>query len=126
LSKLLPLLIEHSKNEDEQIRNVVAESVGRLFIYYSRHMTNEIESSFKSANNLVRSTIVKSFKYAASKETDSFDLEQCVENLLKLVQDSDLVVKRYALESLNAIVHNQSACVRNDIQQLHKVTINET
>ncbi len=69
-------------------------------------MTNEIESSFKSANHLQRATIVKSFKYAASKDSDTFDLEQCVEHLLKLVQDNDLMVKRYALESLNAIVHN--------------------
>jgi len=35
LDKLLPLLIEHSKNEDESIRNIVAESIGRLFIIYS-------------------------------------------------------------------------------------------
>jgi hypothetical protein len=35
LSKLLPLLLEHSKNEDEQIRNIVAENVGRLFVLYS-------------------------------------------------------------------------------------------
>lgn len=75
LAKLLPLLVEHSKNEDEVIRNVVSESIGRLFIIYSRHMSNDIERSFKSTNNLERSTIVKSFKYAASKDTDSFDLE---------------------------------------------------
>jgi len=89
-------------------------------------MSNDIENSFRSANNLERSTVVKSFKYAASKETDTFDLEQCVEHLLKLVQDSDLIVKRYALESLNAIVHNQPVCVRNDIEKLHQVAIIET
>lgn len=35
IHKLLPLLVDHSKNEDEQIRNIVAESIGRLFVYYS-------------------------------------------------------------------------------------------
>ena len=48
LVKLLPLLIEHSRNEDEQIRNLVAESIGRLFIVYSNLMNQEIEKSFKS------------------------------------------------------------------------------
>jgi hypothetical protein len=75
LAKLLPLLVEHSKNEDEVIRSVVSESIGRLFIVYSKFMSNDIERSFKSTNNLERATIVKSFKFAASRETDSFDLE---------------------------------------------------
>lgn len=35
IEKLLPLLIEQSKNQDEQIRSIVAENLGRLFIYYS-------------------------------------------------------------------------------------------
>ena len=49
--------------------------------------------------------MVKSFKYAASKETDAMDLELCVESVIKLVQDNDLNVKKYALESLTAIIH---------------------
>lgn len=39
ISKLLPLLIDQSKNEDEQIRGIVAENLGRLFIYYSSEMS---------------------------------------------------------------------------------------
>jgi len=126
LAKLLPLLVEHARSQDDMIRNLVAESIGRLFIFYSRLMSSEIESSFRSADALERSTIVKSFKYAAAKDADAFDLEQCVEQLLKLVQDSDLAVKRNALEALNAIVHNQPSCVRNDINQLHKMAVMET
>jgi hypothetical protein len=38
LQVLLPLLIDHSKNEDEHIRNIVAESIGRLFIIYGSEM----------------------------------------------------------------------------------------
>jgi hypothetical protein len=38
-------------------------------------MTQDLEHSIKSSNSLERATIVKSFKYAASKETDSVDLE---------------------------------------------------
>ena len=46
LTKLLPLLIEHSRSEDEQIRNLVAESIGRLFIIYSHIMSSDIDKSF--------------------------------------------------------------------------------
>lgn len=87
LIKLLPLLIEHSRNEDEQIRNLVSESVGRLYIIYSNLMFDAIEKSFQSKNQLERATIVRSFKYAGAKETDSYALEQSFEYLLKLVGD---------------------------------------
>jgi len=45
----------------------------------------DLDISFKSQNPLERSTIVKSFKYAASKETDAMDLENSLEYLLKLI-----------------------------------------
>lgn len=66
----MPLLIEHSKSDEEQIRNIVAEAIGRLFIHYSTDLYHEIDRCFKDKNNYVRSTIVKSFKYAGAKETD--------------------------------------------------------
>ena len=71
LSKLLPLLIEHCKNDEESIRNIVAESIGRLFIVYSEDMYNDIEACFASTDTLVRRTVVKSFKYAGAKETEA-------------------------------------------------------
>ena len=126
LHKLLPLLIEHSKNEDEQIRNIVAESIGRLFIIYSRYLSGDLENSFKSGNPLERATIVKSFKYSASKETDPADLENILEYLLRSVTDSDINVRRNALESVNAIVHNQPNVVRGDLEKLHQLAIQET
>jgi len=48
-------------------------------------MHNQISNAFNSKNSLERATVVKAFKYAASKETDSMDLELCVNDLIKLV-----------------------------------------
>mmetsp|Transcript_36990 Transcript_36990/g.35707 ORF Transcript_36990/g.35707 Transcript_36990/m.35707 type:complete len:113 (-) Transcript_36990:63-401(-) len=106
IDKLLPLLVEHAKNEEEQIRNIVAESVGRLFVVYSSEMLGVIEDSFKSQNTFQKATIVKSLKYGASKETDHVNLEMILGDLINVIKDKDLNVKRNALESLNAIVHN--------------------
>ena len=75
MHKLLPLLVDHCKSEDEQIRIIVAESIGRLFVYYSADMYDEIEKCFKSQNDLIRSTVVKSFKYAGHRDTDFALLE---------------------------------------------------
>lgn len=75
---------------------------------------------------LERATIVKSFKYAASKETDPADLENIIEYLLRSITDQDTNVRKNALESINAIVHNQPLVVRNDLENLHKLAIQET
>jgi hypothetical protein len=81
-------------------------------------MYNDIEECFKSGNVQIRSTIVKSFKYAGAKETDPVSLEMCHQDLIKLVEDSDLSVKKNALEALNAIVHNQPNVVRSNVEKL--------
>jgi len=83
----------------------VAENLGRLFIYYSAEMSSQFESSFKSASPYERASVTKSFKFGASKETKQFDLAAFVEYLIKMVGDSDITVRRYALEALTAITH---------------------
>lgn len=50
----------------------------------------------------------------------------CIQDLIKLVQDSDLSVKKNALESLTAVIHSQPHVVRADLERLHKVAIFET
>jgi len=105
VAKLLPLLIEQAKNSEEQIRGIVAENLGRLFIYYSTEMSSLLEAAFKSSNVFERETITKSFKYGASKDTNNFDLSQFIEYLIRSISDDDINVRRYALESLTAITY---------------------
>src|SRR5690606_8165339 len=81
---------------------------------------------FKSQNNLIRATIVKSFKYGGAKDTDPMVLEFCVSDLINMVRDPDLTVKKNALEGLNAIVHNQPLILRNEIEKLQEVVLFET
>jgi hypothetical protein len=126
LSQLLPLLIDNSQHQDEQIRNIVAESIGRLYIVYSMDMHSDIDHCLKSTNSFIRSTIVKSFKHASSKDTDPMQLEIVASDLIQLVKDSDLNVKKNSLESLNAIVHNQPYVIKGDIDNLQKVAFFET
>lgn len=106
VKKLLPLLVEQSKNEEESIRNVVSEAIGRLYVIYSTEMGGVMEDSFKTNNKVQKATFVKSFKWGASKETNNSDLEIAVVDLVNLIPEKDLTVKKNALEALNAIVHN--------------------
>jgi cullin-associated NEDD8-dissociated protein 1 len=120
INKLLPLLIEQSKNEDEQIRGIVSENLGRLYIFYSREIHGQFEKSFKSQSDFERATVVKSFKFGASKDSDVLDIEQAVEPLAHLVRDADINVRRFALESLTAITHTLPHAVRDHSQMIQE------
>ncbi len=126
LKKLLPLLIDHSKNEDENIRNVVAENFGRLFVFHSSEMLTDIDKAMKSSDTLIRRTIIKSFKYAGHQGTDSVNLGFCAGDLIKMIKDSDLQVKQNALESLSTIVHNHREVLKEEVAVIVANTVPET
>ena len=96
----------------------MAESLGRLYVIYSNEMCGAIDASFKSKNNAERATVVKSFKYGGARDTDPSQLEIAGIDLIGMISDKDLVVKRNALESLNAIVHNQPNVIKGEMEEL--------
>lgn len=90
IPKLLALLLEQTRNEDEQIRGIVAENLGRTYIYYSQDIGIELSKSLKSTSPLERATVAKSFKFGASKETSSDDLQMNAGDLIELTNDKDI------------------------------------
>jgi len=82
-----------------------------------------LDASFKSSSPLERATVTKSFKFGASKETNGFELQFFIESLIRQVGDSDITVRRFALESLTAITHTQSAVVKGDAAKMQNSAI---
>lgn len=62
--------------------------------------------------------MAKSFKFAASKETNQMDLQIFSEYLAKMLGDSDINVRRFALESLTAVAHVQPSSIRDDASKI--------
>lgn len=85
--------MEHCKHPEVNIRNVVADNIGRLFIHYSFDMMDQIEAGLKSASPETRATIAKSFKQSAVKETESIQLEFASNGIIQLIKDNNLEVK---------------------------------
>lgn len=54
LDKLMPLFLDHCKHPEENIRNISAECIGKLFIKHSEAMSNDVDNAFKNPNPLVR------------------------------------------------------------------------
>ena len=125
LDKLMPLFLNHCKHEEENIRNISAECIGKLFIKHSEAMFNDVEAGFKSPNPLVRQTIAKSIKYAAVKETDTMMMEMLMGPIIDGLQDKEPHVRKNTLISLSSIAFNCNI-LRNDIDKIIGILYKET
>ena len=79
-----------------------------------------LTNSLKSANAFERATVAKSFKFGASKETSSLDLQLSVEDLINLTKDSDINVRGNVFESLTAITHTSPNSVKQNVDVIQK------
>ena len=81
-------------------------------------MVGDIEKGLKSKDPLIRQTVTGSFKYGASKQTESIALEMIITDLSKLILDADVNVQKAALEATMTITHNHSRVVAHDLEKL--------
>lgn len=61
----MPLYLAQSNHAEEYIRNIVAESIGKLFITHPKELTPFINTAFSSKDVNTVATYAKSFKYSA-------------------------------------------------------------
>eukprot|EP01133_Synstelium_polycarpum_P020468 gene20468-24560_t len=116
LPQILPLLNENAINEEEGTRNIVAECLGKLLIVSPVEIIPQLEAKI-NGSVLERSTAVTSIKFAIleDKETVEKYLSPCISKFLSLLKDTDLVVKRSALLTLNYIAHNRPSLISQDL-----------
>uniref|UniRef100_A0A7S1PFX6 TATA-binding protein interacting (TIP20) domain-containing protein n=1 Tax=Percolomonas cosmopolitus TaxID=63605 RepID=A0A7S1PFX6_9EUKA len=70
---ILPLLFQNSANEEEGIRNVVSECLGKLTVVDYDAVMSKLKSSVPSDNDLEKSTVVAAVKFAISERGTNFD-----------------------------------------------------
>ena len=81
LDKVIELLMLHSVHEDENIRNIVAESLGRLTPVYEDDLSQTLLDVLTSSEACQKATIAKSMKYSGPKIQSSLILQQIMEGL---------------------------------------------
>lgn len=126
VDQLLDLLMSQTTNEDESIRSIVAESLGRLFVVYSEDLIGTIEDGLTKGSLTMKATLAKSIKYAASKHTSQLALQSAAFELLKLRVETDPDIKKNALESLTTIVHNDFDLIKKEVEVFEAFAHQET
>ena len=115
MAQVLPVLRASSTDEEEAVRNMVAECFGKLAVLDAWNLLPELTSMTQSQDKLARWTAMSSLRYAVMSETPETReaLKANITTYLALLNDDDLDVKRAALLSLNAIIHHQSDLVQD-------------
>jgi len=134
VGEVVPLLMNSAESEDEGVRTMVAECIGKL-AYVDRDILFEIKDKMWTNNYVKRATMVAALKFALSKSM-RFDMppetiemffrvlnDDTLERTLKLIKgDGDeneamarsydlamqlVPVRKQALQTLNAFIHTQ-------------------
>lgn len=106
LKDLMPLYFSQASSDNEAIRNIVAESIGKLFITYPLDIAPSLTQAFNTDELGMQITCTKSFKYSAHSGAEPAHFQPFVGILLQKIAATDLALKEYALDSIGQIAFN--------------------
>eukprot|EP00298_Acanthocystis_sp_HF-20_P014341 c20735_g3_i1.p1 GENE.c20735_g3_i1~~c20735_g3_i1.p1 ORF type:complete len:1246 (-),score=552.88 c20735_g3_i1:2007-5744(-) len=115
LSSVLPVLFVHANNEEEGVRNVVAECLGKLAILNPTVIVAEMQKGITNPAETTRATIITALKFAISSPSTKADstILPLLPTFFSLIQDSSLLVRRAALISLNTAIHHKPKSLKS-------------
>lgn len=135
LSQLLPSvpsiwtqLFKHSESSEEGSRNVVAECLGKLVLVNPEELLPLLRDALYSNNPVMRAVVVSSIKYTISDQPQCIDhlLKQNLSEFLSSLRDPEPSVRRVALVTFNAAIHNKPTLVRDLLPTLLPYLYSET
>uniref|UniRef100_A0A0K8UC02 Cullin-associated NEDD8-dissociated protein 1 n=3 Tax=Bactrocera latifrons TaxID=174628 RepID=A0A0K8UC02_BACLA len=135
LSQLLPSvpsiwvqLIKHCESSEEGSRNVVAECLGKLILVNPDELLPQLRDALYSNNAIMRAVVVSSIKYTISDQPQPIDhlLKQNLGEFLSSLRDPEPGVRRVALVTFNAAIHNKPTLVRDLLPTLLPFLYSET
>ncbi|XP_054742040.1 cullin-associated NEDD8-dissociated protein 1 [Anastrepha obliqua] len=135
LSQLLPSvpsiwahLFKHCEGSEEGSRNVVAECLGKLVLVNPGELLPLLRDALYSNNAIMRAVVVSSIKFTISDQPQMIDhlLKQNLGEFLSSLRDPDPGVRRVALVTFNAAIHNKPTLIRDLLPTLLPLLYSET
>jgi len=114
--ELTELLMMHTSAESQQIRNIVAEILGRLLADFPTETFDTVDSGLKSNNELQAATTARSIKFAGTRLKDVNTVKFLTNQLVQMCGASNVEVKKNALEALTSIVHSNWVSMRTHLR----------
>jgi len=107
INELMPLYLSQASSDDEPIRNIVAESIGKLYVTHPDALSKMLLDALQSTDAVVIATCAKAFKYSAHKTKQAPPhFGQFIDILINLIPRNDLAIKKHCMDSLSQIAFN--------------------
>jgi len=102
----ISFLFNYSETPNENLRQIVAECIGKLAIHDIPAYTDLFLQNLQSSNIHRKNTTAFAFRYLCTKNTSENDINPLVDTIFQLVNETDLNVRKSVLGSLNSLAYN--------------------
>ncbi|KAJ7946519.1 cullin-associated NEDD8-dissociated protein 1 [Quillaja saponaria] len=128
VEKILNLLFNHSESEEEGIRNVVAECLGKVALIEPAKLVPALKVRTTSPSAFTRSTVVIAVKYSIVERPEKIDeiIYPEISSFLKLIKDHDRHVRRAAVLALSTFSHNKPNLIKRLLPELLPLLYDQT
>ncbi|EMS55195.1 Cullin-associated NEDD8-dissociated protein 1 [Triticum urartu] len=126
--KILALLFNHCESEEEGVRNVVAECLGKIALIEPNKLIPALKERTTSPAANTRATVAIAIKYSIVERTGKIDaiLYSEISTFLMLIKDSDRHVRRAAVLALSTAAHNKPSLIKGLLPELLRLLYDQT
>lgn len=118
--EILPILFNNTNNEEEGIRNVVSECLGKMTIADYDGVMKELKSLISEDDELKKSTTISAVKFAITERGNTFDqkLKADLEAFLALLTKKESVpVRKACVLLLTSAARNNTSLIDDKLDQ---------
>ncbi|XP_048531951.1 cullin-associated NEDD8-dissociated protein 1-like isoform X1 [Triticum urartu] len=126
--KILALLFNHCKSEDEGVQDVVAECLGKIALIEPNKLIPVLKECTSSPAANTRATVAIAIKYSIVERPGKIDaiMYSEISTFLMLIKDSDMHVRRAAILALSTAAHNKPNLIKGLVPELLPLLYDQT
>ncbi|XP_020253052.1 cullin-associated NEDD8-dissociated protein 1 isoform X3 [Asparagus officinalis] len=126
--KILNLLFNHCESEEEGVRNVVAECLGKMALIEPGKLIPALKVRTTSPTAFTRATVVIAVKYSIVERPEKIDeyIYPEISTFLMLIKDTDRHVRRAAVVALSTVAHNKPNLIKGLLPELLPLLYDQT
>lgn len=128
VDKILNLLFNHCESEEEGVRNVVAECLGKIALIEPSKLVPALKMRTINPAGFTRATAVIAIKYSLVERPEKIDeiLHPEISSFLMLIKDQDRHVRRAAVLALSTAAHNKPNLIKGLLPELLPLLYDQT
>lgn len=128
VEKILNLLFNHCESEEEGVRNVVAECLGKIALIEPVKLVPALKVRTTSPAAFTRATVVIAVKYSIVERPEKLDeiIYPEISSFLMLIKDNDRHVRRAAVLALSTFAHNKPNLIKGLLPDLLPLLYDQT